>query len=46
MSKLTAAGWTHGTDLRAGIDRTYAWLEANFDHARGIDHELPAALSS
>jgi len=46
VSKLTKVGWTHGTDLRTGIDKTYAWLESNFGHARGVDHEQPATLSS
>ena len=36
VNKLTNAGWTHTTSLRAGIERTYSWLQANFDHARGI----------
>jgi GDP-L-fucose synthase len=46
VSKLTAAGWTHSTDLRTGIDRTYAWLDANFDHARGITGSIARAAEA
>ncbi|MFN8024099.1 MAG: GDP-L-fucose synthase [Acidimicrobiales bacterium] len=37
VSKLSGLGWSATTSLRDGIERTYDWLSANYDHARGID---------
>ena len=36
VSRLTALGWKHSTTLRDGIERTYDWLLAHHDEARGI----------
>jgi GDP-L-fucose synthase len=36
VSRLAARGWTYRVPLRVGIEHTYEWLQANYDHARGI----------
>lgn len=36
VGRLTAAGWRYRIPLRTGIERTYEWLVANYDRARGI----------
>ncbi len=41
VSKLAGLGWRHRTSLRDGIGSTYEWLQANYDHARGIGTERP-----
>ncbi len=35
-TKLNALGWKHQIDLRAGIERTYEWFQANVDQLRGL----------
>ena len=35
VSRLEAAGWTAKTDLRTGIDKTYAWYLDNQNSIRG-----------
>ena len=36
VSRLNALGWKASTDLRAGIEQTFAWFETNYASARGI----------
>jgi len=36
VSRLSRSGWTARTDLRAGIESTYAWFVENLDRARGV----------
>ena len=45
VSKLTALGWTAPTSLRDGIEKTYEWLQANFDRARGISVPVNSDVS-
>ena len=45
VSKLTALGWTAPTSLRAGIEKTYEWLQANFEQARGISVRQPSDVA-
>ena len=33
VSRLHDLGWRHAIDLREGIERTYAWFEANYKRA-------------
>ena len=45
MSRLAAAGWRSTTSLHDGIERTYEWFSANYDHARGVATDAePAAV--
>jgi len=38
VSRLANAGWTFSTSLRTGIEQTYEWFAANYEHARGVAH--------
>ncbi len=45
VSRLAAAGWRSTTSLRDGIERTYEWFSANYEHARGVTTDAePAAV--
>jgi GDP-L-fucose synthase len=44
VSKLEGLGWRHRTSLHDGISSTYEWLQANYDHARGIGAERPVLV--
>jgi GDP-L-fucose synthase len=35
VSRLNAAGWQAKTDLKTGIEKTYAWFLAHYDSIRG-----------
>jgi GDP-L-fucose synthase len=35
VSRLKAAGWQAKTDLKTGIEQTYAWFLAHYDTSRG-----------
>ncbi|HIK45850.1 MAG TPA: GDP-L-fucose synthase [Leptolyngbyaceae cyanobacterium M65_K2018_010] len=35
VSRLNAAGWTAKTDLKTGIEQTYAWFLDHYDSIRG-----------
>jgi GDP-L-fucose synthase len=35
VSRLNAAGWQAKTDLKTGIEQTYAWFLGNYDSIRG-----------
>ena len=35
VSRLTAAGWQAKTDLKTGIEQTYAWFLGNYESIRG-----------
>jgi GDP-L-fucose synthase len=46
VSRLADAGWTFSTSLRTGIEQTYEWFAANYEHARGVAHtDEPAPVS-
>ncbi|MGB3137979.1 MAG: GDP-L-fucose synthase [Nodosilinea sp.] len=39
VSRLSAAGWQATTDLKSGIEQTYAWFLAHVDSVRGREDE-------
>ena len=43
VERLHRLGWRHRISLREGIESTYRWLVANYDHARGMPAADPGA---
>jgi GDP-L-fucose synthase len=43
VSRLSSLGWSATTDLRSGVESTYAWLlEEGIDALRGVEAGVPA----
>ena len=36
VSKMTAMGWGHSTELKEGIEKTYSWFLENIDNIKEV----------